>query len=263
MSYTQTIYDTLRSCGLSQAGALGMLGNWWCESNCEPFRVQGDFSPYRSISKQYVSDITTGKLSRDQFARDSKGFGLAQWTYFSRKYDLYDYWKSSGRSLDDPVLQAVFAMKELQSGYAGLLSFLQTTNDVFTATSRICREFERPAVNNIDARFAAAQRIKNEINLDGDPQPVPDPEPQPEPAPEPKKNALVLRTTDKRCKGYSEIYLIQATLLCRGFNLKVDGIWNEYLTVAVEEFQMEAFPNQPGEWDCVVGAKTWNKLLER
>ena len=35
MSYTQTIYNVLRKRGLTQAAALGMLGNWWCESNCE------------------------------------------------------------------------------------------------------------------------------------------------------------------------------------------------------------------------------------
>ena len=35
MSYHQTIYNLLRGYGLSEAGALGMLGNWECESGCE------------------------------------------------------------------------------------------------------------------------------------------------------------------------------------------------------------------------------------
>ena len=39
MSYYQTIYNRLRKHGLTQAGALGMLGNFDCESNCEPNRV--------------------------------------------------------------------------------------------------------------------------------------------------------------------------------------------------------------------------------
>lgn len=260
LSYEQTIYDTLRQCGLSQAGALGVIGNWYCESNCEPNRVQGDFSSYRSLSKQYVADITSGRITREQFAHDSKGFGIAQWTFYSRKYALYDYWKLSGRALDDVVMQTVFAMSELQSGYAPLLSFLQTTNDIFTATSRVCREFERPAVNNIDARFAAAQRIKSEINLDGKSETEPEPKPKPEPISE---HGLKLRTVDKNCKGFPEIYLLQSALLCRGFEMTVDGEWTGYLTVAVKDFQMEAFPDEPSEWDCVVGERTWNKLLER
>ena len=48
MSYHQTIYNLLRGYGLSEAGAIGVIGNWQAESNCEPNRVQGDFSPYRT-----------------------------------------------------------------------------------------------------------------------------------------------------------------------------------------------------------------------
>ena len=75
MSYYQKIFNRLRQQGLSEAGAIGMLGNWQCESNCEPNRVQGDFSPYRTASKQYVADVTSGRISRDQFGHDGKGFG--------------------------------------------------------------------------------------------------------------------------------------------------------------------------------------------
>ena len=70
MSYYQTIYNRLRKHGLTQAGALGMLGNFDCESNCEPNRLQGDFSPYRSASKQYVYDVTSGRIDRDRFSND-------------------------------------------------------------------------------------------------------------------------------------------------------------------------------------------------
>ena len=73
MNYYQTIYNRLRAAGLTEAGALGFLGNWDCESNCESVRVQGDFSPYRTVSKQYVEDIATGKLNRDSFKNDAKG----------------------------------------------------------------------------------------------------------------------------------------------------------------------------------------------
>lgn len=267
MSYEQTIYDTLRSCGLTQAAALGMLGNWYCESNCEPQRVQGDFSPYRSISKQYVSDITTGKISRDQFAHDQKGFGLAQWTYFSRKYALYDYWKTSGRTLDDPVLQTVFAMTELFDDFPGLLRFLQTTSDIYTATSRICREFERPAVNNIDARFAAAQRIKAEINLTGAPAPVsePDTTPDPEPAPERRSYSITLREIRLGDKG-TTVERLQALLIMRGYDCGgtklegrevPDGDFGGATLAAVRDVQLAAGI----EVDGVVSSKTMTALL--
>ena len=64
MSYHQTIYNLLRGYGLSEAGALGMLGNWECESGCEPYRVQGDYQASRAISKAYVNAIVSGVSDR-------------------------------------------------------------------------------------------------------------------------------------------------------------------------------------------------------
>ena len=89
MSYHQTIYNLLRGYGLSEAGALGMLGNWECESGCEPYRVQGDYQSSRAISKAYVAAIEGGLSDRERFATDQKGFGLAQWTYPQRKRELF------------------------------------------------------------------------------------------------------------------------------------------------------------------------------
>ena len=253
MSYEQTIYNAFRRSGLTEAAALGFLGNWACESGNEPFRVQGDFSPYRTASKAYVAGITSGSISRDKFAHDQKGFGLAQWTYFSRKYALYDFWKASGKALDSAEMQTDFTMKELRESYAALLDFLKSTNDVFTACSRICREYERPAVNNIDARFQAANRIKYEIDLDGGDTPEPEPEPEPELI---KPDKLELRTIDRNCNGFPEVYLVQALLLNRGYDVPVNGI---YPTEAVTVFQRHHNLNADG----VCGPMTWAALMER
>lgn len=253
MSYEQTIYNAFRRSGITEAAALGFLGNWGCESGNEPFRVQGDFGPYRTASKAYVAGITSGSISRDQFAHDQKGFGLAQWTYFSRKYALYDFWKASGKALDSAEMQTDFAMKELREDYRALLDFLKSTNDVFTACSRICREYERPAVNNIDARFQAANRIKYEIDLDGGDAPEPEPTPQPEPI---KPDKLELRTIDRNCNGFPEVYLVQALLLNRGYDVPVNGI---YPTEAVTVFQRHHNLNADG---CC-GPMTWAALMER
>ena len=131
MSYYQTIYNRLRKHGLTQAGALGMLGNFDCESNCEPNRLQGDFSPYRSASKQYVYDVTSGRIDRDRFSNDQKGFGLYQLTFPTRKRGYYDFWKQSGKALDDAELQVDYAIKEMPSESPGLLDELKTSNDLY------------------------------------------------------------------------------------------------------------------------------------
>lgn len=257
MSYTQTIYNAFRRRGLTEAAALGFLGNWQCESGNEPFRLQGDFNVYRTMSKAYVQGIENGSISKQQFQSDQKGFGLAQWTYWSRKAALYDYWKASGRNLDSAEMQVEFAVRELQSDFRALLDFLKTTNDVFTATSRICREYERPATNNIDARFQAANKIKYEIDLDNWQTGEDDPTPAPDPQPEPKEDhSLVLRNIDWHCEGWPEYDLLMALLRCRGYS--VDD-WDDDAWDCLKQFQKEKGLDPDG----IVGPKTWAILLER
>ena len=183
MSSIQTSYNILRAAGLTRASCLGFLGNWQAESGNEPNRLQGDFSSYRTSSKDYTSRVQNGSISRQQFGTDQKGYGLAQWTYYSRKYELYDYWKKSGKALDDVALQTEFALIELKRDFSTLYSFLCTCNDLYTATKEICCKFERPAWNNVDARFRYAQEIEpmvvdgnssdDSVPSGGDEQPTP------------------------------------------------------------------------------------------
>lgn len=262
MSNYQRIYFRLRHHGLSEAGALGCLGNWECESNCEPNRVQGDFSPYRTASKQYVADVTAGKISRDQFGHDGKGFGIYQLTYFSRKLGYYDFWKESGKALDDVELQVDYAVLELKKDYGSLYQYLCHTDDIAEAARRVCCDFERPAWNNVNARYAAALRIKDEINLEWHDYPVGDAiEIKPgdiEPA-EPKLETWPPRVIDEHCTGWPEVWMLQAILKCRGYAVLVDGIWGSALTDKVKQFQRE----NELDADGVVGPMSWAKLFDR
>ena len=256
MSYHQTIYNLLRGYGLSEAGAIGVIGNWQAESNCEPNRVQGDFSPYRTGSKQYVADITSGKISRDQFGHDGKGFGFYQLTYFSRKLGYYDHWKKSGKALDDAGLQVEYAVIELKRDFPNLYQFLCSTADIYSATDRVCREFERPAVNNVQARYEAALRIRAEIDLSGQ-STVGQVKPEPESTTEEQKiETWPPRIIDEHCTGWPEVWLLQSLLKCRGCNVLVDGIWGSLLTDKVKQFQQQSGLDADG----VVGKNTYIKL---
>ena len=263
MSYHQTIYNLLRGYGLSEAGALGMLGNWECESGCEPYRVQGDYQASRAISKAYVNAIENGTQDRERFANDQKGFGLAQWTYYSRKDMLWEVWKHSGKRIDDVGLQVDFAMRELQGEYSGLLSFLKTTEAIWDATDRICREYERPAFNNVQARYEAALRIRKELDLSSQSEVKPSQsevnQSQSEVNEEPKLETWPPRTIDEHCTGWPEVWLLQSLLKCRGYNVLVDGIWGSLLTDKVKQFQQEHGLDADG----AVGPMSWAKLFDR
>jgi len=252
----QTIYDQLRANGLTEAGALGMLGNFDCESNCIPYRLQGDFSQHHNVSKQYTMDVDTGSISRNQFANDDKGYGLAQWTLSSRKAALWDFWKMRGGTIGDEHLQVEFAVSELVSDFQDLLSYLRSSNDLYECTKKICYQFENPDVKNVDDRFRAATRIKNEINLN--PQPV-TPEP---PGPEPDPPAHVYwppRTIDCHCVDWPEVTVLGAVLYCRGYLNYSAGAWDDEVTEATKAFQRDTGLVPDG---CV-GPLTWSKLLER
>ena len=268
MSYHQTIYNLLRGYGLSEAGALGLLGNWECESNCEPNRVQGDFQANRTISKAYVERIENRQMTREQFASDQKGFGLAQWTYPARKANLYDMWLTSPLSIGSAELQVAFAMQELQTEYQGLLRELKTAEAIYDCCDKVCRQYERPAVNNVQARYEAALRIRQEIDTDGsqgetDSAATGSETEQVgtsgESSAVPAVESWPPRTVDSHCEGWPEVWLLQALLKCRGYGVLVNGIWSGDLTEKVRDFQAANGLAADG----VVGPVSWGKLFER
>lgn len=172
MSNHQHIYNRLRQAGLTEAAALGFLGNWQQESGCEPNRLQNDLDPFRIVSRDYTARVESRAISRQEFGRDQKGYGLAQWTYVNeariagRKFDLFDYWQQTGGHLDDIDMQIDFALYELHHGYSGVLADLAHCTDLMSATDTICRRYEQPAQNNVQTRFNYAQQIRDEIDLD-------------------------------------------------------------------------------------------------
>ena len=288
----QSIYNQLLAAGVTRAGALGLMGNWMAESGLEPNRLQGDFNEGRTLSRAYTADVMVGRISRSQFARDSKGYGLAQWTYYTRKEDLYDFWKSSGCALDDLHLQVKFALQELstQGEYAGLWSVLRTTDDIWTATDKVCRLYERPYYNNVDARYRYAKELEaelekilkgpNAVDLSGQGgaarehsdarETRDDPSSASFPDTSGKRDDPELATTfwppRTICNGMSgdDTAVLQAVLAARGYPVHhVDGAFGAYLEDIVKDFQKAAFPDEPSEWDGIVGPKTWAKLLER
>lgn len=247
MSVKQDIYKTLIQSGMTEAAALGMMGNWQCESGLEAGRLQGDFSAYRTLSKTYVARATNGETSRDQFARDSYGFGLAQWTYYSRKYALWDFWKQSGKELDDPIMQTEFAVAELKQNYHNLWEELLVNNDIYTCAAIICEQYERPAHNNINDRFRAAKELQTELI---------------EKEPEPQIGVTEFwppRTLQKGMKG-DDVLVLKAILRARGFNIgKFTGTFSNTVKCSVLAWQGEMGLKTDG----IVGEETWASLLCR
>ena len=135
-----TIKSYLLNNKFTRAGAAGVMGNLYAESGLNP-RVY-ERSKHKRIGlsdEDYIRKTNDG--SYKNFVNDKAGFGLAQWTYHSRKQALLNMCR--GR-IGDINCQLKYLVKEL-SGYRKLYSILTSTKDVNTACDRVLLEFERPA----------------------------------------------------------------------------------------------------------------------
>ena len=152
----QTIFDALVGAGMTVEGACGMLGNMTAESGMNPLNVE-DRSGINDVD--YVFRVDNDPTY--DFATDygkAYGFGLCQWTHRTRKAALLAFAKSRGVSVGDAGMQVQFCIKELKEDYPNLWAMLCSSHDLLQCTQRICTEFERPAVNNVDVRYGFAKQ---------------------------------------------------------------------------------------------------------
>lgn len=159
------IYDLLRAGGLSRAGALGMLGNMQAESGLKENIAQRGMTTLSD--EEYTRRADAGTID---FVHDAVGYGLTQLTFWSRKQAFLNKARSYGRSVGDGALQVEFCLDELCSDYPALLLKLCTSDDIDDCSDSICKDFERPAVNNFLTRRAFAHNFEAEC-VDHEPAP--------------------------------------------------------------------------------------------
>ena len=144
----EKIWNYLKSKGLSDYGAAGLMGNLYAESGLRPNNLQNTYEgKFGMADAEYTELVDKGRYTN--FVRDSAGYGLAQWTYWSRKEALLAYAKASKKSIGDLEMQLVFLLKELSS--YGLLGRLKTVSTVLEASNIVLLEFEKPASMNTAA----------------------------------------------------------------------------------------------------------------
>lgn len=138
------IWDALTGAGLTPAGAAGLMGNLKAESNLEPTNLQNTYERklgYNDAS--YTAAVDNGTYGN--FIHDAAGYGLAQWTYHTRKGNLLAYAKTQRKSIGDLDMQIDFLVKELREDYPALWKMLTTTNSVRGASDDVLLKYERPA----------------------------------------------------------------------------------------------------------------------
>ena len=138
------IWDYLRGKGLSNYAAAGVMGNLYAESSLRANNLQDSFEKRLELSDtEYTESVDTGTYQN--FAMDGAGYGLAQWTWWTRKRDLYEYAKETGRSIGDLTMQLEFFWRELERDFPSVLSALTIASSVREASNAVLFQYERPA----------------------------------------------------------------------------------------------------------------------
>lgn len=174
-SIEEKIWFALREAGISEIAAAAVMGNLYAEGVFKSNNLEDSYERVIGMSdEEYTSAVNSGEYKN--FANDGYGYGLAGWTYSSRKKGLYEYTKSKGVGVDDEQAQIEFLITEITdsgpaSGYATCQMNLpnkgytkkdwENATSVEEATAAFCYVFERPGIPHLEKRQIMAKQYYN------------------------------------------------------------------------------------------------------
>lgn len=195
------IYDYFIASGMTRAGALGTIGNLMAESTPELKPNIAQRGMTKLSDEQYTAAADNGLID---FAHDQVGYGLAQFTYHTRKTALLSFAKAYGSSVGDGDMQLHFIVKEMQSDYPNVWKTLCSSEDIDQCVDLVCTQYERPAVNNLTVRMGYAREVARTI----------------------PENAFKENTTDPVFKTFPP----NATVLAFQMWMQYNGYWDGPIT---------------------------------
>lgn len=150
------IWDYLLSRIGNEYGVAGMMGNLYGESHLQPNNLQDSYNKRLGMTDdEYCAAVDSGAYSKDKFVHDGAGIGLAQWTFWQRKENLYN--AKGGRSIADLDMQLDFLWWELSTGYKTTLNALKTATSVYNASTVVLTQFEKPSNQSEAVRLKRAE----------------------------------------------------------------------------------------------------------
>lgn len=245
------IYAKLIAAGLTHEGTCGLMGNMQAESGMKSNIAQRGMTALSD--EEYTASAAEWPV---KFIHDGVGYGLCQWTYWSRKQALFNFAQERGASVGDEEMQVEFCISELKNDYPGLWALLCSVTDIYTAASEVCTVYERPAANNITVRAGYANQISNQAKREGWGSAAED-----SPADKEAEGTEVYWPPRVICEGMSgdDVAVAQALLKARGGDVSITGDFDARLAARVKQWQ--SFNGLAA--DGIIGAATWAALLRR
>lgn len=139
----ERIWNYLKGKGLNDYAVSGAMGNLYAESALNPMNLQQSYEKKLGYTDEdYTHDVDSGEY--DNFVKDSAGYGLAQWTYWTRKRNLLEFAQAESRSIGDLEMQLDFLYKELTTNYKSVMNALKRATSVREASDVMLLKFEKP-----------------------------------------------------------------------------------------------------------------------
>lgn len=136
-------------------GVAGLMGNLYAESALNPQNLQNTYEKKLGMTDaSYTAAVDNGSYTN--FVKDAAGYGLAQWTYWSRKQNLLNFAKEKGAPIGDLEMQLEFLWKELGS-YSSVLKTLINAKSIQEASDAVLTKYEKPANQGDSVKMARAK----------------------------------------------------------------------------------------------------------
>ncbi|MBR5582981.1 MAG: N-acetylmuramoyl-L-alanine amidase [Lachnospiraceae bacterium] len=132
----------------NEYGVAGLMGNLYVESGLYAYRLQGDFIRGYEASMEYTRKVDSGEISEHDFvynAPNGGGYGLAQWTFWSRKQAYKRFADSKNASIGSLDIALEFLKLEIERDYSSLLKILKNAKSVREASDAVLTKYEKPA----------------------------------------------------------------------------------------------------------------------
>lgn len=149
------IWDFLKAEGFNDFGAAGLMGNLLAESELRPNNMEDQYQSKLGYNDDsYTRAVDNGTYTN--FVTDAVGYGLAQWTYWTRKQNLLNFARQNNKSIGDLDMQLHFLVKELKESFTNsVYNILKKATSVLEASNAVLLNFERPA--NMSASVQATR----------------------------------------------------------------------------------------------------------
>lgn len=149
------IWDFLKAEGFNDFGIAGLMGNLFAESRLLPNNMEDKYQSKLGYNDEsYTRAVDNNTYTN--FVKDAVGYGLAQWTYWTRKQNLLNFARKNNKSIGDLDMQLHFLVKELKESYTNsVYNVLKKATSVLEASNAVLLNFERPA--NISASVQATR----------------------------------------------------------------------------------------------------------